>query len=54
MVDVYGTMDGVQNMNKEQLFTISNNTGTRGSQLNDCTAGLKTKIVLFTECVIKL
>lgn len=31
--------DGAQNMNKEWLFTISNNTGTRANQLNDCTAG---------------
>ena len=54
MIEIYGTVDGAQNMNKEWLFTISNNTGTRGNQLNDCTAGLKTKIVLFTECVIKL
>lgn len=41
-------------MNEKRLFTVSNNTGTRGNQLNDCTAVLKTKIVLFTECVIKL
>lgn len=38
-IEICGTGDGAQNMNKEWLFTVSNNTGTRASQLNDCTAG---------------